>query len=333
MRHARNQAQHAEDAGGEAEHARRGQQLLNDLLADVVFAAHARDHHRRSHRDQQARNLRDQRIAHGQQHIGIRRLARRQAVLQHADGEAADDADDQDQDAGDGVAAHELRRAVHRAEEVGFFRHFEAAAAGFLLVDVAGAQVGVDRHLLARHRVEREAGRNLGDALRAFRNHDEIDHHQDREHDQADREVAADQEVAEGLDHRARRARAGMAFEQHHAGRSHVERQAHQRGQQQHAREGGEVERPHHVGGNHHHHQRDRDVEREERVEQPRRNRQHHQREDRHHQERRGGALEHGAVGAQPLAGRGEVRVHGLAAFAVELDLAVLFSGSSSGGT
>jgi hypothetical protein len=74
-------------------------------------------------------------------------------------------------------------------------------AVGF--VDQAGVQVGVDRHLLAGHRIEGEARADFGDALGALGDHDEVDHHQDREDDQADGEVAADQEVAEGLDHLA----------------------------------------------------------------------------------------------------------------------------------
>ena len=110
-----------------------------------------------------------------------------------------------------------------RAEEVGFFAHLGAAAARFLLVDQAGVEVGVDRHLLARHRVQREARADLGDALGALGDDDEVDDHQDREDDQADREVAADQEVAEGLDHLAGRGRAGVAVDQHHARRGHVQ--------------------------------------------------------------------------------------------------------------
>ena len=69
-------------------------------------------------------------------------------------------------------------------------------------------------------------------ALGALGDDDEVDDDEDREHDQADREVAADQEVAERLDHLARRAGAGVAVEQHDAGRGDVERQPQQRRQQ-----------------------------------------------------------------------------------------------------
>ena len=187
-------------------------------------------------------------------------------MLRHADGEPANDVDEQDQDASDGVTTHELAGAVHGAEEGRFFLHLGAAALGLVLVDEASVQVGIDRHLLAGHGVQGEARGHLGNALCALGDHDEVDDHEDGEHDQADGEVAADQEVAEGLDHRASSARAGVAFQQHHAGGGHVERQAHQRGQQQHRRKSSEIQWPDHVGGHHHHHQCHGNVQCEEGV-------------------------------------------------------------------
>ena len=118
-------------------------------------------------------------------------------MLGDADDEAADDVDEEDQQAGHRVAANVFRRAVHRAEELGFLADLGAAALGFGLIDQAGVQVGVDRHLLAGHRVQGEARADFGDALGALRDDNEVDDDDDREHDQADREIAADQEVAE----------------------------------------------------------------------------------------------------------------------------------------
>ena len=68
-----------------------------------------------------------------------------------------------------------LRRTVHRAVEVGLGGDLGAAAAGLVLVDQAGVQVGVDRHLLAGHRVEGEAGADLGDAAGTVGDDDELD--------------------------------------------------------------------------------------------------------------------------------------------------------------
>ena len=139
-------------------------------------------------------------------------------MLQHSDGKAPHDVDQEDEDAGHGIAAHELGGAVHGAEEVGFFCHLGAPALGFRLVDQTGIQIGIDRHLLAGHGVEREARRHLGNAFGPFRDHDEVDDHQDGENNQAHGEIPANQEMAKGFNHRPGRAWAGMAFEQHHAG-------------------------------------------------------------------------------------------------------------------
>ena len=55
--------------------------------------------------NQQAGNLCHQRIANGQQDVAVCGLLGRQVVLQHTNGEAANDVDEQDQDARHGVAA------------------------------------------------------------------------------------------------------------------------------------------------------------------------------------------------------------------------------------
>ena len=69
-----------------------------------------------------------------------------------------------------------------------------------VLVDQAGGQIGVDRHLLAGHGVEVEARRDFGDAAGALGDDDEVHDDEDREHDDADHEIAGHHEVAEGLD-------------------------------------------------------------------------------------------------------------------------------------
>ena len=314
--HVGDQAQHDQDGGRDGQGAGRGQHLVGDLLAGVVVLADARDDHGGGHGDQQGGDLGHQGITHGQQDVAVGGVAGAQAVLGHADDEAADDGDDQNQDAGHGIAAHELGGTVHGAEEVGFFLHLGAAALGFGFVDQASVQVGVHGHLLAGHGVQGEAGRDFGDTLGTLGDHHEVDHHQDGEHDQTHGKVAADQEVAEGLDHRARGARAGVAFQQHHAGRGHVQRQAHQRRQQQHRGEDRKVQRPHHVGGDHHHHQRGGDVQREEGVQQPRRHGQDHQGQDGNHQQGRAQALEsHAVLGVPGLQVFEQGGAHGGSAF------------------
>ena len=283
VRHAGNQAHHAEQRGRDGERSRIAEQLLRDFAAHVLGARHAShdDGHRR--RQQQRRHLCDQAVADRQRRIDARRIAEAHVVRHHADADAAENVDDQDQDAGRRVAAHELAGTVHRTVEVRFGTHFGAADFGFILRDQAGVQVGVDRHLLAGHGIEGEARADFGDAPRALGDDDEVDDGQDREHDDADRVVAADDELAEGFDDRAGRVAAGVTVQQHDAGRGDVERQAQQRGQQQHGREHAELERPRDVEHRHHHDQRQRDVEGEQHVQRDRRQRQHHHREHRQH--------------------------------------------------
>ena len=71
-------------------------------------------------------------------------------MIHDAQEQAARDVDQQDDHARDGVAADELPRTVHGAEEVGLAIDLVAAPVCFVLVDEPGVQVGVDGHLPAR---------------------------------------------------------------------------------------------------------------------------------------------------------------------------------------
>ncbi|AHG33440.1 hypothetical protein BBQ_3538 [Burkholderia pseudomallei MSHR511] len=276
VRHVRDEPHQHDDRACDHQHARVREELRGELRADVLVGRHARDDHAGRGRDHERRDLRDEAVADREQRVVLARRGEAHVVLGHPDDEAADHVDRHDDQARDRVAAHELRRAVHRAVELRFLRDRLAALLRLLFVDEAGVQIGVDRHLLAGHRVEREARGHFGDPARALRDHHEVDDHQDHEHDDADREVAADEEVAERLDHLAGRVRARVAFEQHDAGGRDVQRQAQKRREQQHARERGEIERLHRVHADEQHHHRQRDVEREEQIEQQRRQRQDH---------------------------------------------------------
>ena len=145
-------------------------------------------------------------------------------MLRHADDEAANDVDEKYQQTGNRITTHKLAGTVHGAKKFGFIAHFGAAAFGFFFVDGAGVQIGINGHLFAGHGVQRKARADLCNALGTLGHHNEVDDHDDGEHDQAHRKVAANQEVAKGLDHRTGRTRAGMTFQQHHAGRRHVQR-------------------------------------------------------------------------------------------------------------
>ncbi len=131
--HAGDQPEGAENAGHGEQRARRCRTAGPAPAAPMSLRRRdAGDDEGRGGRQQQRRNLGDQAVADGQQHVVGRGLRQRHAVLQHADDETADDVDEQDQDAGDRVAADELAGAVHRAVEVGFLRDLLAARARLL---------------------------------------------------------------------------------------------------------------------------------------------------------------------------------------------------------
>ena len=214
--------------------------------------------------------------------------------MQHADDQAADDVDQQDDDAGHGIAAHELAGTIHRPVEIRLLGDFGTAFARDILTDQSRVQIGIDRHLLARHRVQRETRAYFGNPARALGDHDKIDHHQDREHHDADGIIAAHQKMPERLDHLPRRIGAGMPFQQYHAGRSDVQRQTQQGGDQQYGWKGGKIECPGGVHADQQYHHGDRDVESEQNIQQKRRQRQHHHRQYHHDQDRAGQAAQIG---------------------------------------
>src|SRR6185437_5304913 len=209
-----------------------------------------------------------------------RGFAEAEALLGHADDDSADDVDEDDQQAGDGVAAHEFRGAVHRAEKAAFVFQRLAALLGRLLVDQSRREIGVDRHLLARHGVEMEARRDLGDAPGALGDDDEIDDHENGEDDNSNDEIAAHHEVAESLDDVAGSVGALMAVRQDQPGGGEVERQPQHRRDQEDGRERGEFQRRLDEQRCHQDQDRERDRDRQEQVE-------HHrgQRQDQYHQD------------------------------------------------
>jgi len=208
--------------------------------------------------------------------------------LQHAYRQPADDHDQHDQNAGDGIAAHELAGTIHRAEEIRLLGDDRAACSGFILADESGVEIGVDRHLLAGHGVQRETRTDFGNPSGTLGDHHEIDNDQDDEQDNADGVIASYQEMTEGLDHLASGVGAGVPFEQHDPGGRNVERQPQQRGHQQHGGKYGEFKRLGGIQADQQHDHRQCDVESEQQVEQDRRQRQDHHAQNHDNQDRAG---------------------------------------------
>ena len=127
QRNAGQQRQQKQQAGGHAERLRVAAELAEQRLVGRAGDAGLGDDDAGGGRDDQRRDLRDQAVADGQQGVGVGGVAEAHAVLADADDDAADDVDEGDDQAGDGVAAHELGGAVHRAEEAAFLLQLLAA--------------------------------------------------------------------------------------------------------------------------------------------------------------------------------------------------------------
>ena len=157
-----------------------------------------------------------------QQAVGVDGLADREVVLEDADGEAADQVDDRDDDGGDGVALDELGGAVHGPVEVGLGGESPSPDAGprlsLMSPEFRSASMAICLPGMAS-RVNRAATSATRPApLVITTNWMTI---RMRKIDQADDERAADDEVAEALDHRA-----GVAVQEHQPGGADVEGRA-----------------------------------------------------------------------------------------------------------
>ena len=278
--------------GGKAQQDARGDQerlgLVHQLTADVgaevfiVVRGHARDDETGGDRDEQRRDLAHQTVADGQDRIDAHRVARAHAVLGGADGNAADDVDEDDDQPGDGIAFDEFHRPVHGAVKLAFLFKLVAAGLGVLNVDHAGSHVAVDGHLFAGHGVERETRGDLGHAFGAFGDHKKVDDGQDEKDHRADDEIAGDHEIPEGLDDLAR-----IRLQQDQPRRRDRQGEAKERGQQQDRGKGGEC---HHLGKVDRDHQKDRgntQVDPDEHIHQLRRQRQDHHEHDTNQQKRK----------------------------------------------
>ncbi|MOA01999.1 hypothetical protein D3C78_1214310 [compost metagenome] len=227
--------------------------------------------------------MRHQTVTNGQQGIDLTGITEGHAVLEHTDQHAADQVDEEDQQTGDGITAHKLAGTVHRTVELGLLGHLRTSRLGLGLIDQAGIEVGVDRHLLAGHRIEGEARTHLGNTPGTLGHYHEVNDHQNREHHDTDHIVTADHHLTEGLDHLTGSSVAIVTVEHDHARGGHVQGQTQQRCHQQDGRECGKIKGAQGVDADQQDDDRQGDVEGEQHVEQKRRDRQHHHCQ--HHQQ------------------------------------------------
>jgi hypothetical protein len=121
-------------------------------------------------------------------------------ALEHADGQAADYVDEDDNDTGNSITFDELAGTIHGSVEIRLHFNGSPSPPGLVLGNQTGVHVGVKGHLIARHRIERESGGHFGDTTSTVGDDDELDNNQDYEDYNANDIVATDHELAEGFD-------------------------------------------------------------------------------------------------------------------------------------
>ena len=82
-----------------------------------------------------------------------------------------------------------------------FPRDILTAVPRFVFGYESGIEVGIDAHLLAGHRVQRESRCHFSDATGTLRDHHKLNDDDDQEDDHTQDVVALDHELPEGIDH------------------------------------------------------------------------------------------------------------------------------------
>ena len=278
---ARDQAETGDHRGGGVEQARAAGELGQDLAAQigVLAAVDTGDDRAGAHRQQQGGNLAHQPVTDRKPRIDVERGLDRHALGEQADADAADEIDGDNDQPGNGIALDEFHRAVHGAEELILLFELDAAQLRFGRSDVAVAQFGIDAHLPARHAVEAEPRRHLGDPLGALGNDEELNGGDDQEDHQSDDQAAPGDEVAEGIDDGA-----GIGLRQDQARGGDGDRQAERGGDQDDRRQRGELLRPLQIDGDHQHHHRQAEIGGDQQIDQRCRQRDDHDHHDGHQQ-------------------------------------------------
>ena len=163
-RHARHKAEHKRPHRRHRQRLRPPGQLFHQRHIRAAFNPAFGDHNTSGDRHQQRRNLAHQPVAHRQRGIGGNRVGHVHAMAQNPGRQPTDNVDRGDNHPGNRIAAHKLRRTIHRAVERGFFFQILAPLARHRLGNGARAKLGINRHLLARHRIQAEPRRHFGDA-------------------------------------------------------------------------------------------------------------------------------------------------------------------------
>jgi hypothetical protein len=172
-----------------------------------------------------------QAVTDGENGVGLQGLAQRNSQLEDADQKPGDDVDSGDQYRSQGVPLVEPGRTIHGAIELRFMSNLLAPGPRLGLINDSGIQVGINCHLLAGQRIEREARRNFCGPDRTMADHQILNSNQRREQHQPDHVVSADNKLAERLNDVPGRGRAFVSMQKNSAAGGEIQRQPEQREQ------------------------------------------------------------------------------------------------------
>ena len=139
-------------------------------------------------------------------------------MLNHANHEAADDIDKQNEQTRDRIAPNKFGGTIHRSVKVCFSGHIGATNPGFFLGQNTRIHISINGHLLTGHRVQGKSRRYLGHPASTLGHDHKIDNDQDRKNHQTDRVITANHKFAKGFNHLASSIRTGMPFQQNNPG-------------------------------------------------------------------------------------------------------------------
>ena len=144
-------------------------------------------------------------------------------MLRHTYRESADNVNDQNQNAGNGIAFYEFTGTIHRTIKIGFGSNIRTPLLRLIGINQPCIQIRINRHLLAGHCVQSKAGTYFRYPACTFGNDHEINDHQNDEHHQTNGVITTDQHFTECLNYFPGSITPFMTIQQHHTGGSHVE--------------------------------------------------------------------------------------------------------------
>ena len=155
--------------------------LLREGGAETFFLRGTCHQNTRCGGDHQSRDLRNQAITNTQDGIGLQRLRHLHVALQHADTNTTNDIHQRDDYTRDRITAYKLAGTIHRTVKIRFLGKGIPPFTRLILLDQTGVQFGVNRHLFARHRIQRKTRRHFRYSAGALGDDHKVD---DRKNDE-----------------------------------------------------------------------------------------------------------------------------------------------------